>query len=103
MFGHLTKDCPEKKSKDSSVGSGGGFAMMCIDGGQSLVEEDPELTVEEDKEQPNLELNLEAGSEEMDSEQHSEQHPEQTLLLQDWMNTETQLPMTENKSCMNQV
>ena len=52
-FGHLTKDCPEKKSKDSSGGSSGGFTMMCVEGGQSLVEEDPESTVEEDKEQKN--------------------------------------------------
>ena len=42
-MGHLAKDCPEKKSKDS-----GGFAMMCVEGG--------ELPVEEDQEQLNLEV-----------------------------------------------
>ena len=58
-MGHLTKDCPEKKSRDSNGGSGGTFIMMCIEGGQSLVEEDPESTIDEDKAQPNLEVNLE--------------------------------------------
>ena len=73
--------------------------MMCAEGGESPVEEDQETTVEGDKEQPNLEVNSEAGSEEKDSEQHTEQR----LLLQDWMNSEIQSPMTENQSCMNQV
>ena len=94
-MGHLIKDCPEKKSKDSSGGSGGAFAIMCVEGGES--------TVEEDKEQPNSEVNVEAGLEEKDSEQHSEQHPEQSLLLQDWINNEIQSTMTENQLCMNQV
>ena len=51
-MGHLTKDCPEKKSKDSNGGSGGGFVVMCVEGGESPVEEDPE--------QSNLESNFEA-------------------------------------------
>ena len=79
-LGYLTKDCPEKKSKDSSGGSSGGFAMMCVEGGKSPVEEDPE--------QPNSEVNLEAGSEEQNLELHPEQNSEQSLLLQDWMNRE---------------
>ena len=86
-MGHLTKDCTEKKSKDSSGGSGGGFAMMCIEGVQSLVEEDPKSISDEDKEQKNLEVNLE--------EKDSEQHSEQILLLQDWINYDVQLIMTE--------
>ena len=56
-MGHLTKDCPEKKNKHSSGGSGGGFAMMCVKGGESPVEENPVTTVKEDKEQPNSEVN----------------------------------------------
>ena len=30
------KDCPEKKSRDSSGGSGGRFAMMCIEVRQAV-------------------------------------------------------------------
>ena len=81
-MGDLLKDCPEKFSRDSSGGSSGGFTTMCVEGGQSPVEEDPETTVEEDKEELNLDMTLEAGSEEKDSEQHLEQG----LLLQDWIN-----------------
>ena len=40
-MGHFAKDSPEKKSRDSGGGSSGGFAMMCTEGMQSLVEEDP--------------------------------------------------------------
>ena len=84
-------DCPEKKSKDSSGGSSGGFAMMCVEGGKS--------PVEEDLEQPNLEVNSEARSE----EKNLEAHLEQRFLLQDWKNSEIQSPMTENLLCMNEV
>ena len=69
--------------------------MMCVEGGESPVEEDPE--------QLNLEVKLEAGSEEEILEVYPEAQLEQSLLLQDWINTEIQLPMTENQSCMNEV
>ena len=77
--------------------------MMCVEGGESPVEEDPETTVEEDKEQLNLEVNLEARLEEKNLEQHPEHNSEQSLLLQDWINREIQSPMTENQSHMNEV
>ena len=44
--------------------------MMCIEGGQSQVEEDPETIVEEDKIEPNSEVNSEAEAEEKHLEQH---------------------------------
>ena len=69
--------------------------MMCVEGSKSPVEEDPE--------QLNLEVNSEAGSEEKNLEVHLEAQPEQSLLLQEWMNSETQSPMTKNQSHMNQV
>ena len=89
-MGHLAKDCPEKKSKDSS-----GFAMMCVEGG--------ELPVEEDQEQLNLEVHSEAGLEEKNSEVHLEAQPEQSLLHPDCMDSVIQSPMTENHSCTNEV
>ena len=48
-MGHFANECPEKKSRDSSVGSGGGFAMMCIEGVHTLVEEDPKAISDEDR------------------------------------------------------
>ena len=65
--------------------------MMCIEGVQSLVEEDPKVTSDEDKAQPNLEVNLE----QKDLELHLEQHSEQGLSLQEWINYEVQSTMTE--------
>ena len=59
-MGHLARDCPEKKVKNSSGGSGGGFAMMCIE--------------ESNLQQLNLEVNSEAEAE------------EESLTLQDWIN-----------------
>ena len=94
-MGHTAKDCPENKSRDSSGGSGGGFAMMCIEGVQSLVEENPKSISDEDKAQPNSEVNLE--------EKDSEQHLEQGLSLQEWINYEVQSTMTEEQSCMSKV
>ena len=91
-MGHLTKDCPEKKTKDSSGGSGGGFVIMCVEGG-----------VEEDTEQLNLEATSEAGLEEKNSEVHPEAKLEQSFSLQDWINSEIQSPLTENQSYMNAV
>ena len=44
--------------------------MMCIEGGQSQVEEDPETIVEEDKVEPNSEVNSEDGVEEKHLDQH---------------------------------
>ena len=73
--------------------------MMCVESDESPVREDPQTTVEEDKEQLNSEVNSEARSEEKDLEEHLEQ----CFLLQDWLNMEMQLPVTENQSCMNQV
>ena len=84
---------PRKEIKGFQWGSVGGFAMMCVEGGK--------LPVEKDLEQPNLEVNSEAGSEEKNLEAHLEAQPEQSLLLQDWMNGEIQLPATENQSCLN--
>ena len=47
-------DCPEeKKSKDSTGKSSGGFAMMCV---ESPVEEDSEQRSAHHSEQPNLEV-----------------------------------------------
>ena len=34
-FGHIAKVWPEKKARDSSGGSGGGFAMLCLVDGPS--------------------------------------------------------------------
>ena len=77
-MGHLVKDCPqEKKSKDSSGGSGAGFPMMCVEVGES--------PVEGEQEQPNLEVT-----------KNLEPQPEQRLSLQDWINSKTQLTTTEN-------
>ena len=69
--------------------------MMCIEGVQSLVEEDPKSISHKDKAQPNSEVN----SEEKDLEQHSEQG----LSLQEWINYEVKSTMTEEQSCTNQV
>ena len=73
--------------------------MMCIEGGQSLVEEDPNSISDEDKAQWNSEVN----SEEKDLEQCLEQHLEQVLLLQDWIKYEVQLTITEEQLHTNQV
>ena len=94
-MGHIAEDCPEKKSRESSGGSSGGLAMMCLEDVQSLVEEDPKPISDEDQAQ----LNSEVNSEENDSEQRSEQ----ILILQDWINYAVQLTMTEEQSCTNQV
>ena len=52
-MGHLAKDCPEeKKSKESSGGSSGGFAMMCV-----------ESPVEKESTHHTEQLNLEASLE----------------------------------------
>ena len=59
-MGHIARDCPEKKVKDSSGGSSGGFAMMCIE-----VSNPQELSFEEN------------------SEMWAE---EERLTLQDWIN-----------------
>ena len=94
-MGHLTKDCREKKSRDSSGGSGGGLTMMHVEDGESPVEEDPE--------QLNSEVNSEVGSEEKNSEVHLEAQPEQSFALQDWINSEIQSPRIETQSHMNDV
>ena len=94
-MGHLAKDYTEKKSKDSSGGSGEGLTLMCVEGCES--------PVEEGLEQPNSEVNLEDGLEEKNLEVHPKAQPEQSLLLQDWINSEIQLPTTENQSCTNEV
>ena len=59
-MGHVARDCPEKKVKDSSGGSSGVFTMMCIEVANPQ------------------ELNLEEKSE-MQTEKES-------LTLQDWIN-----------------
>ena len=59
-MGHITIDCPEKKVKDPSGGSSGGFAMMCIE-----VANPPELNSEENSET---------------------QIKEENFTLQDWTN-----------------
>ena len=59
-MGHITRDCPEKKVKDPSTGSSGGFAMMCIEVAHTQ------------------EMNLDANSE-VQTEQES-------FALQDWIN-----------------
>ena len=64
-----------KEIKGLQWGSGGGFAMMCV--------EDTESPVEEDSEQPNSEVNSEVNLEEKNSEQHPEAELEQSLSLQD--------------------
>ena len=37
-MGHYANECPEKKAKDSSGGSRGGFGMMCFEVCDSPVE-----------------------------------------------------------------
>ena len=69
--------------------------MMCIEGVQYLVEEDPKSISDEDKAQSNLEVNLE--------EKDLEQHSEQGLSLQEWINYEVQLTTTEEQLRMNHV
>ena len=48
-MGHFAKDSSEKKSRESSGGSGGGFAMMYLEDVQFLVEEDPKSISDKDK------------------------------------------------------
>ena len=58
--GHIARECLEKKVKDSSIGSSGGFAMMCIEV---------------------------ANQQELNSELNSEiQTKEESWTLQDWIN-----------------
>ena len=73
-LGHIMKDCPEKKFNDSSGGSSGGFAMMCIEGTKE--------------------------SKETHSEPNSEKCPGQRFQLQDWMNQEAKSNKTEYQSCI---
>ena len=70
-MGHYASECPENKSKDSSGGSSGGFAMMCFEVNESPVEEDSEQISAHHTEQ----LNLEVGSEDKNSEVHLEAQP----------------------------
>ena len=105
-MGHYASECPENKSKDSSEGSSGGFATMCFEINESPVEGDLEQLTAHHKVQPNSEV----GLEETNLEVHLEAQPEQSLLHQDWINseiksctTENQSHMTENESHMNEV
>ena len=54
-MGHYTSECPEKKPKDSSGGSRGGFAIMCFEVCDSPVEGELEQTSAHHTEQPNSE------------------------------------------------
>ena len=54
-MGHYTSECPEKKPKDSSGGSSGGFAMMCFEVNHSPVEGDSDQTSAHHTEQPHSE------------------------------------------------
>ena len=59
-MGHIARDCPKKKVKDSSRGSSGGFAMTCIEV---------------------------SNPQELNSEENSEMWAEEeSLTLQDWIN-----------------
>ena len=69
--------------------------MMCVEGGESPVEEDPE--------QQTLKVNFGSWVGRKELEVHLEVQPEQSLSLQDWINSEIQLPMTENQLCTNEV
>ena len=70
------------------MGTSGGFEMMCVEVGESLVKGESD--------QPNLEVNSEVTK-------NPKAQPEQGLPLQDWINSEIQSPMTENQLCMNEV
>ena len=76
----------QTKSKDSSEGASGDFAMMCFKINESQVEGDLEQILAHHTEQPILEVHLEVGHLEM----HSEAQPEQSLSLQDWIKRESQ-------------
>ena len=72
-MGHYASECPDKKSKDSSGGSSGGFAMMFFKINQTPVEGDLEQISAQHTEQPNLKVE----SEEKNFQVHSEPQLEQ--------------------------
>ena len=81
--------------------------MMCFEVCDFPVEGELEQTSAHHTEQLNLEVNLEETN---NSEVHLEAQLEQSLSLQDWLNSETQSPVThqwhmteirlEHQSCM---
>ena len=59
-MGHFAKDCPEeKKSKDSSGGSSGGFTMMCVEVSDLPVEGESQQTTAHHTKQLNSDVNSE--------------------------------------------
>ena len=81
--------------KDSSGGSSGGYAVMCVD--------DVKSPVEDDTEQLKSEVNSEVNLEEKNSEEHLEAQLEQSLSLQDWIDSKHKLCANEYILCMNEV
>ena len=79
-IGHIKANCPEKKTRESHVDSGGGFAMVCLEDGQSLVEEPFQLVHNQQ-----LQLNLEETSEENLEDDDLEQHLELPWSLKEWI------------------
>ena len=108
---HDASECPEKKPKGSSGRSSGGFAMMCFEVNYSPVERDSDQTSVHHTEQPHLE--------EKNPEIHSEVCLEESLrracfrrttgtksvpsTLQNWLNRESQLHVSECQSHVNEL
>ena len=70
-IGHIEENSPEKKTRESHVDSGGGFAMVCLEDGQAPVQE-PFQLVHYQQLQLNIKENLEENLEDDDLEQHLE-------------------------------